>query len=141
MATEWSNHCKYMVAKKHVDFESDSIKVILMDATYTWNKDTDATYADISAHELATGFGYTQNATTLANAVITEDDTNDRMECVYDDVTWAASGGNIGPTVGAIFYDDTTSDDTIVGFLDFGSAQTAADGSNLVIQNIKIQIN
>lgn len=95
-------------------------------------------YAD---DELATGYGYTQDTKTLTGKTVTEDNTYDRAEMTCDDVSWTASGGTIGPTPGAILYDDTTSDDTIIGYLNFGANQQAASGADFVISGIKIRIS
>ena len=91
------------------------------------------------ADELATGNGYTQDTKVLTNQVLTEDDTNDRSELTCDDVDWTAGGGSIGPTPGAMLIDDSTSDDTIIGFINFGAEQTAIDGTHLTITNIKLR--
>lgn len=133
MASELSNHFKYQSFIGNIDFSNDIFKIILMASGFTFDKDSHATYADVSASELATGNGYTQNAATLANVVVSEDDTNDRANVVWDNYVWTASGGNIGPTPGAIIFDDTSSDDTIVGYIDFGSDQTASDGGTFTI--------
>jgi len=93
-----------------------------------------------SDDELTTGSGYTQDSKTLAGKVLTEDDTNDRAEMSADDVQWPASGGTIGPTPGALLYDDTTTDDTIIGYLDFGGNQSAASGANFTISTIRVRI-
>lgn len=121
---------------KKVDFSADSFKIILMNNAFTFNKDTHATYADVSASELATGNGYTANSKTLAGVAVTEDDTDDRAEVIWSTVTWTASGGSIGPSNGAIIFDDTTTDDTVIGYIDFGEAKTATDGGNFNISNI-----
>lgn len=140
MATELSNHFKYQIAQALIDLDTDSIQCCLMASGFTFNKDTHATWTDCSASELAAGNGYTAGGATLTGATMTEDDTNDRMEVTYADVTWTASGGSIGPTPGAILYDDTSTDDTVIGYLDFGSDQTASDGADFVIKNITIRL-
>jgi len=91
--------------------------------------------------ELATGAGYTQNTKTLASQVLTEDNTNDRAEMTCANPLWTASGGDIGPTPSAIVMDDTSSDKTIIGELNFGGNQTASDGADFPISNIKIQLS
>ena len=93
-----------------------------------------------SNDELATGNGYTQDTKTLTNKTLTEDDANDRAEMAADDVQWTASGGSIGPTPGAILYDDTSADDVIIGYLDFGGDQAAASGANFTISIIRVRI-
>lgn len=142
MATVLSNHYKYQLQNGNIDWGNDSYKIILMATGFTFDIDADATYSDISASELATGNGYTQNTKTLGAATVTEDDTNDRSEVTFagsPNVQWTASGGSIGPSPGAAIFDDTTSDDTVVGYIDFGSDQTATDGGTFVVDNIAVR--
>ena len=93
-----------------------------------------------SDDELTTGYGYTQDSKLLSGKVLTEDDTNDRAELAADDVTWPASGGTIGPTPGALLYDDTSADDVIIGYLDFGGDQAAASGATFTISTVRVRI-
>lgn|SRR5574337_212299 len=79
--------------------------------------------------ELATGFGYTQNTKLSGVMTITEDDALDVGDADFPTVTWTAAGGSIGPASGALLYDDSTSDDTIIGHFDFGGDQTATDAT------------
>lgn len=95
----------------------------------------------VSNDELATGFGYTQNSKTTGTITVTEDDTNDYMNATFPTVTWTASGGSIGPTPGAILFDDTSSDKTVVGYIDFGGNQTATDTNPFNIANGTIRIS
>ena len=140
MANAVSNHCKFQLASGNIDFDTSSYKIILMDTGFTFDIDADATYADVSASELATGNGYTQNTKTLAGVSLAEDDTNDRVNVTWNDIVWTASGGSIGPTPGAIIFDDTSSDDTIIGFIDFTSDQTATAGGTFTVPNIEFRI-
>jgi hypothetical protein len=92
-----------------------------------------------SNDELATANGYTQDTKVITGQVLSEDDTYDRAEMTCADITWTATGGAIGPSPGAILYDDTTSDNTIIGYLDFGGNMTAPDTAQFVIQNAIIR--
>lgn len=141
MASELANKIKYLIATKVVDFANDSFKIILMQSGFTFDKDTHHYYADLSASELSTGNGYTANNKTLAGVAVTEDDTDDRTEVTWSNVTWTASGGAIGPTPGAIVFDDTVANDPIVCYLDFGGDQTQADGGTATISNIEIRLS
>lgn len=144
MATAASNKLKYLLASKIIDFANDSFKIILMGTGFTFDKDTHHGYADVSASELSSGNGYTQNTKTLAGVAVTEDDTDDRCEITWSNVTWTASGGAIGPSPGAIIFDDTVTtptDDPIVGYIDFGGDQTQADGGTATISNIEVRIS
>jgi hypothetical protein len=137
-----SNHFKYQKNAKQIDLSSDTFKIILMDDTFAFDKDAHATLADVissPSHELPTGNGYTQQNKTLSGGTLTEDDANDRAFRTFDNVTWTASGGDIGPTGAAVIYDDTTSDDTVVGCIDFGRDYTIPNGSSLQLQNITVQ--
>ena len=88
--------------------------------------------------QLPTQYGYTQNTKTLDNKVLTEDDALDRGGMICDDVSWTAAGGEIGATRSAIVYDDTTSDDTVIGCIDFGTDYTSNDGETFPIKGIII---
>jgi hypothetical protein len=137
-----SNHYKKQVLAKLIDLGNDTLKIILVDTSFAFDKDAHATLNDVIASpspELATGNGYTQQNKALAGGTLTEDDVNDKAYREFDDVSWAASGGSIGPTGAAIIYDDTTADKTIIGCIDFGADYTIPDGSSLLLQDIRIE--
>lgn len=146
MASTASNKLKFLLASKIIDFANDSFIIILMASGFTFNKDTHHGYADVSASELATGNGYTVKTKTLAGVAVTEDDANDRCNVTWSNVTWTASGGAIGPSPGAIIFDDTvtaagvTVADPIIGYIDFGGNQTQADGGAATISNVEMRI-
>lgn len=143
MASTASNKIKYLLATKAIDFANDTFKIILMQTGFTFDKDTHHGYADVSANELATGNGYTAGGATLSGVAVTEDDTDDRTEITWNNATWTASGGSIGPSPGAIIYDDTVTTptaDPVVGYIDFGGDQTEADGGTATIANIEVRI-
>jgi hypothetical protein len=133
-----SNHYKYQLMKKLIDLSADTLKIILMNNTFAFDKDAHATLADVTANQLATANGYTQNNKVLANKVLSEDDVNDKGKMVCDDVEWTASGGSIGPTGAAIIYDDTLGDDTVIGCIDYGTDYTIPDSSGFQITDIEI---
>ena len=143
MASTVSNKMKYLLATKAIDFSADSFKIILMTSGFVFNADTHHGYADVSASELATGYGYTRNTKTLSGVAVTEDDTDNRTEVTWSNVTWTASGGAIGPTPGAIIFDDTVTTptaDPIIGYIDFGGEQTQADGGVATISGVEVRI-
>lgn len=107
-----SNHYKYQLMKKKIDLSADTLIMILMNTTYAFDKDADATLANIAADQLATGNGYTKNTKELANKVLAEDDVNDKGKMTCDDISWTASGGSIGPTGAAVLLDFSALDDT-----------------------------
>lgn len=144
MATEASNKVKYMLAVGAIDFSSDTFKIILMQSGFTFNKDTHHGYVDVSASELSDGNGYAAGGATLAGGTVTEDDTDNRTEITWNNATWLAQGGPIGPSPGAIIYDDSVAAPTakpILGYIDFGGDQTQADGGTATISNLEIRIS
>ena len=136
-----SNHFKFQLASGLVDFSADTFKIILMNTTFAFDKDADATLALITADQLATNYGYTQDDETLAGVAISEDDTDDRAEVTWNDVTFTASGGEIGPFGAACIIDTTTVDDTVVGCIDFGTDYTTANGSSFQLQDIELRLS
>lgn len=137
MANAVSNHFLYQEGIKLVDFANDVFKIRLMNNTFSFDVDTHATWTDISASELAAGNGYSAGGATLAGVSPSEDDTGNQLKVTWNNQTWTASGGDIGPSNGAAIIDDTTADDTVLGFIDFGAATTVADGGNFTIIGIE----
>ena len=129
-----SNHFKYQTMAKNIDFDADEFRVILMKDTFTFDEDTHATYLNVSGEEIGNGLGYTSRGIELLSGELTEDDTNNRGNMVWgNNPTWIASGGSIGPAGAAVVFDETSSDDTVVGCIDFGADYTATDGTSLQI--------
>jgi len=140
MASKCSNHFVYQLMKKVIDMSADTLKLRLMASGFVFNEDNHATWADVSASELAAGNGYTAGGLTLSGGAVTEDDANNKAKYTASDAQWIASGGSIGPTPGAILIDDTSSDDTIVCYFDFNGNKTATDGNPLQVTNIEVKL-
>jgi hypothetical protein len=135
-----SNHLKYQMMLGNVNLDTDDLKIILMNSAFTFDPDSHATLSDVTASQLSTGNGYTQNDESLTSTTITENDTTNQAEFTCDDVTFTGSGGSIGPTGSYVVYSDTSSDDTVLFCCDFGTDYTIDDGSSLQLQNIKINL-
>lgn len=119
-----------MLAKalnKEVDFDSDTIKVMLTTSSYTPNQDTHAYKSDVTNE--VTGTGYTAGGATLASKTLTYDAASNVIVLDAADVTWASS------TVTAryaVIYDDTPATDAtkpLLGYVDFGSDQSSTNGN------------
>jgi hypothetical protein len=140
MATINSNYFRYLLAKKVVDFANDSFKIILMADGFVFNPVTHAKYADISASELATAYGYTITTKVLTGVTVVQDNVNNVCNITWNNVTWTAAGGDIGPTTGAIIYDDTVTSpvaDPIIFYIDFEGSFTEPNGGIVTIANLK----
>ena len=140
MASRVSNNFRLLLATKVVDFANDTFKIILMQEGFVFNPDTHDLLANVSASEVANGFGYTTGGNTLAGVAVTQNDTDDRVYVTWNNTSWTAAAGDIGPACGAVIYDDTVADDPIVGFIDFLGSYTEPDGGIATIANIKVTI-
>ncbi len=136
-----SNHAKYQLGLGNLDITNDTLKIILMDDTFAFDQDTHATLADVTANQLATANGYTQDDKTLTGVTAAENDTDDKATWTFDNATWTASGGSIGPTGAYVIYDETTADDTVIGCVDYGTDYTISDGSSFQAQSVVISIS
>ena len=90
--------------------------------------DTTKALAEGGATQLSTANGYTQNTKELANVAVSVVTTND-AKFDADDVSWTASGGDIGPASYALIYNETDADDPPVAYIAFGEAKTANTGT------------
>jgi hypothetical protein len=134
-----SNHYKHELMDGNIDYNSHAFKIMLMGTSFTFDIDAHAVWANVSASELASGYGYTTGGSSLVLEALSEDDVNDRAEVVFNNISWTASGGSIGPSAGAIIIDDTHASDCIVGYIDFSGSQTATDGGSFQVTNIKVR--
>lgn len=114
---------------KLIDLRNDSIKVMLVSNSYTF----DSSHEDLSdiTGELANGSGYTTGGEELDNQTWVETAGVTKFDA--DDIVWSASGGMIGPAIGAIIYDDTSDDDLLIAYMDFGGEEDAGDGTDFKI--------
>ena len=140
MATLPSNEYKELLFKKIIDMDNDTFQIILMQSGFTFDRATHDTYADVSADELATAFGYTAGGIALTGSTITRDDTENTVTVTFNNAAWTAAGGSI-IAQGAIIFDDTVAApvaDPTVGYIDFGGATTTLDGGVLTVANIEV---
>ena len=141
-----SNEFKFELGKGSIDLSdatAGAFRVILMNDTFAFNRDTHGTYEDIKADELATLNGYTKlDKALVADSAWAQDNVNDKAAITWENPTWTASSGSIGPTGAAVVvqYDATgtvTGDNSlIVGCIDFGEDITVTDGVSFQLQNM-----
>lgn len=141
MANQLSNRFKKECMIKTVNLATDTLKIILMQSTFSFSKITHGTYADVSASELATGSGYTAGGSAVASQTVVQDDALNCGKCTLAHNGWIASGGSIGPAAGAIIIDDTHGNDIVVGYIDFAGNKTVTDGGTFKLSDPVIKLS
>ena len=112
--------------KKH-NLGSDTLKVLL---TNTAPSLSNTVKADISG-ELSTASGYTAGGATIT--VTSSAQSSGLYTLIASDVPWTASGGSIGPFRYAVIYNDTATNDELIGYIDWGYSITVASGQTFTI--------
>lgn len=115
---------EHLCEKVH-NLDTDTLKAYLSNATPSASLDAVLTdLADISA-----GNGYTAGGADAQNATSR---TGGTTSVTGVDITWTASGGSIGPFRYVVLYNDTPTSpaDPLIGWWDYGSAVTLADGES-----------
>ena len=111
---------------KEIDFNSDTIKVMLCTSAYTPSQDTHQ-YKSSVTNEV-TGTGYTATGATLANCTLTYTAGTNVLKLDADDVSWASS------TITAryaVIYDATPASDAtrpLLCYIDFGENVSSTNG-------------
>lgn len=106
---------------------SDTLKVLL---TNTAPSLSNTKKSDISG-ELSTANGYTAGGATIT--VTSSAQSSGLYTLIASDVTWTASGGSIGPFRYAVIYNDTATNDELIGYIDYGYSVTVASGQTFTI--------
>lgn len=120
-------------AKRFADgsnLAADQYKVNLYTAfTFDATATTKAA-AETGATQVATNFGYTQDAKLLTSVAVTQTGNDAAFDAA--DVTWTATGGQIA-AAHALVYNDTDTDDPPLLYINFGETKTADDGTDFKI--------
>lgn len=127
MASKMYGNMLLKALNKEVDWDSDTIKVMLCTSAYTPNQDTHI-YKSSVTNEV-TGTGYTAGGATLASKTITYDTATNVVILDAADVTWASS--TITARYAVVYDDAGASDATkvLLGYVDFGSDQSSTAGN------------
>lgn len=115
------------VAEKKHDLGADTLKVML---TLTAPVATNTVKADLT--EIAAGNGYTAGGNTATQT--TSAQTSGTYKLVLaDPTTWTASGGAIANFRYAVLYNDTATNDELIGWWDYGSTVTVNAGETFTV--------
>lgn len=116
------------LAEKVHDLNADTLKVMLSNTAP--DVAGDEVRADVT--ELGTANGYTSGGTDIQNATSR---SGGITSITGVDVVFTASGGAIGPFRYVILYNDTPTSpaDPLIGYWDYGSAQSIQDTKTLTV--------
>jgi hypothetical protein len=114
------------LAEKVHNLSSDTLKVVL---TNTAPVATDTGLANIT--EIANGNGYTTGGATSAQ--VSSAQTSGTYKLVLTDVTFTATGGSIGPFRYVVLYNDTATNNELIGYYDYGTNITITSGNSFTV--------
>jgi hypothetical protein len=124
MASMTKAHCFVgdLGLKKH-ELNTDQLKVYLTNATPNVTNSLKSSVADISNTN-----GYAPaDITNLYSA------TGGTGTMTSTDVTWTAAGGTFGPFRYVVLYNETATDDPLIGWWDYGSNITLNDTETFTV--------
>lgn len=116
---------------KEVDWDTDTIKVMLLSSAYTPNQDSHDYLDDVVANEV-TGTGYTSGGAALTSKTATYDAATNTVKFDAADVTWA--GSTITARY-AIVYDDsgaTNAQKALIAYFDFTTDRASSNGDFVI---------
>lgn len=110
------------------DLATDTLKVMLSNSAPTATDDTKSDLTEISA-----GAGYSAGGATVS--ITSSEQTGGTYKLVLGDAVFTASSGSIGPFRYAVLYNDspTSPADPLIGWWDYGSSITLADGESFTV--------
>lgn len=115
------------VHEKVHNLGSDTLRVMLTNnaPSLSWTRRSDVT------GELSTGGGYT--STGAAITTTSSSQSSGLYTLILADVTWTGSGSGFGPFRYAIIYNDSATNDELIGYLDYGYSISVASGQTFTI--------
>jgi hypothetical protein len=115
------------LAEKVHKLDTDTLKVLLTNTAPVATNTVKANLTEISA-----GNGYTAGGNAATATASSQ--TSGTYKLVLDDpATWTAAGGTIGPFRYAVLYNDTASNDELIGWWDYGSSITLQAGETFKV--------
>lgn len=124
-----------------INLNTDSLRVLLTntapnaaDTVVDTTTSTCTVKSTSNAAEIAAGNGYTKKGPAPTNSGYSQTSGTGKLVLVDNVIT--ASGGSVGPFRYVVLYDDTagtTATRPVIGWYDYGSAITLADGETLTV--------
>lgn len=113
------------LAEKVHNLGSDTLKVMLTNTAPVAGNSVKADLTEISA-----GNGYTAGGATAS--ITSSSQTGGTYKLVLADVTFTATGA-VGPFRYAVLYNDTATNKELIGWVDYGSSLTLANGETFTV--------
>lgn len=114
-----------------IDWENDTLRAALVSGNI-YSPDADDNYwSDVSQYEIHNGNGYTISGYLVVGALDVQDGSNN-VKYDITNPTWTASGASIIAS-GCVLYDQSTVEEHLIYYFDFGEDKEAADGADFTI--------
>ena len=111
---KFQDFSEQLVRGEH-DFDADVFKVVLTNSLPL------ATYTQLSQiSQLSTGGGYTSGGETITTIGVSE--SGGTTTVTGTQLQWTGSGAGFGPFQYAVLYNETTANDLLIAWFDYGSA-------------------
>ena len=119
------------LCNKEIDLDSDSLKLLLVNSSYTPNQDTHQYKSDVSNE--VTGTGYTAGGATVSSVTVSYNSGTNTLSFDAADVTWATA--SITARYGILYDASPGSDATrpLIGYIDFGGDVTSTGADFTVV--------
>ena len=114
------------LAEKVHNLGSDALKVVL---TNSAPNATDTQLSQIT--QISAGNGYSTGGTQATQ--VSSAQTSGTYKLVLNDVTFAASGGSIATFRYVVLYNDTATNDELIGYYDYGTTLTITSGNSFTV--------
>lgn len=126
VTAKWYGQALLKALNKEIDFDTDTIKVMLCTSAYGPDQDAHV-YKDVSVTSEVTGTGYTAGGAALASKTITYTAATNIIALDAADVTWAAS--TLTARYAVIYDDSPASNKPLLAYVDFGADQSSNNGN------------
>lgn len=114
------------LSEKVHNLGADTLKIALSNTAPSASNTVLANITQISS---GNGYSAGGNAVTVTSSA----QSSGTYKLVGNDVTFTASGGSIGPFRYAVLYNDSATNDELIGYWDRGSSTSISDGESLTI--------
>lgn len=135
VSTTWYGSAGKHVAAGEIAFLTDTIKCILVNQVYAFDKNGHETYADVKAYEIATFGGYVAGGAALSTKTLVYDPTTQRTRYFCSNTVWTPGPTETLVAYGAIIYKVGASEAAswLMSYIDFGE-QVSVTGTGFTIQ-------